>query len=184
MSAYIVDKADIDRLVSAALHAYPAGQPGYSNNLSWWRTDDDGDYAGWRELNRHAETMADDEHEAHATPSMLGQILVDENVASVSYRYSTPGRTGYYGPDAAAEMEDDADEYLPGPLDRYYLGPYVYAEPRETMTPSAVFSLIDRLDYQSCEHPGWRASEAFAFLTALRKAYCDAVVRVAERDDV
>jgi|SRR5579862_6512310 len=166
MSAYVVDKHHIDCLVSAALRAHPAGQPGSTRNLSWWRVDEDGEYAGWRELSVYAEQMIDDEYKAYYTPSALGQILVDENVASVAYRYPSDNVDG---------------GELPGPCDAYYLGPYVYEDPRLEMTPGAVFRAIDCLDYQSCEHEGWRKSEAFAFLTALRKAYCD---RVAAEDPV
>jgi hypothetical protein len=180
VSAYILDKEDVDKLVYAALRAYPAGQPGSSLRLSWWRVDEEGKYEGWRELNQHAEQMIDDDYKAYYTPSQLGQILVNENVASVSYRYSTPGRTGYYGAEAAAAMEDNEDDILPGPCDRYYMAPYVYTEPRWQPTPGQVFSLIDCLDYQSCEHDGWRSSEAFAFLTALREAWCRRVIE-AER---
>lgn len=179
MSAYVVDKEDIDVLVAAALHAYPAGHPGSTRNLSWWRVDELGDYCGWRELDRNAEHRTDDDYKAYYTPSQLGQILVNENVASVAFRYSEPGRTVYYGGAAAAEMPDDADPdlgTLPGPIDAYYMGPYIFTDPRKEITPGQVFSLIDRFDYQSCEHDGWRKSEACTFLTALRKAYCDRVI--------
>lgn len=172
MSAYVLDKADIDRMVSAALHAYRGDGPNTAGRLSWWRTDDDGSFAGWRELNVHAETMADDDYKGYMTPSMLGQMLVNENVTSVLYRYSESGRTYYYGAEHAAEMDDDTIETLPGPCDRYYMGPYVFEDPREEITPGAVFALLDCYDYQSCEHPEWRASEAYAFCRSLREAWC------------
>lgn len=177
MSAYVVDKREIDLLVRAALHAHPAGQPGTTREMSWWRVDETGDYAGWRELDPNAEHRTDDDYKAFYTPSQLGQILVSENVRSVAYRYSEPGRAVYYGPEAAAGMDDlDADQgELPGPCDAYYMAPYVYADPGRDLTPGEVFEAIDCLDYQSCEHDGWRKSEAFAFLTSLRKAYCDRV---------
>jgi hypothetical protein len=149
MSAYVVDKRHIDFLVSAALQAYPPGQPGSTHRLSWWRVDGSGEYAGWREINPNAEHMTDD-----------GQMLVSENVASVHHRYP----------------DDDADAgELPGPCDAYYMGPYVFEDPRREVTPGAVFRAIDCLDYQSCEHDEWRSSEAYAFLGALRKAWCDRV---------
>lgn len=165
MSAYVVNKEHVDLLVRAAQHAYPAGQPGSTRNLSWWRVDENGDYAGWREVTPHAEHMIDDDYKQYVTPSQLGQMLVDENVASVSHRYP----------------DDDVDAgELPGPVDAYYMGPYVYTDPGKDLTPGQVFKAIDCLDYQSCEHPEWRKSEAFAFLAALRKAYCD---RVADYED-
>lgn len=160
MSAFVVDKKHIDLMVRAALNAHPAGQPGVTRNCSWWRVNEDGQYAGWRELNRHAETMEGDDYKQYFTPSELGQMLVNENVASVCGRY----------PDCDADTGD-----LPGPCDAYYMGPYVYTDPMRDLTPGQVFRAIDCLDYQSCEHDGWRTSEAFAFLTTLRKAYCDRI---------
>ncbi len=151
------------------------------HRFSWWRTDEQGDYAGWHELNPHAETMLGDDYKAYLTPSMLGQLLVNENVTSVLYRYSSSGRTYYYGPETAAEMEDDTIETLPGPCDRYYMGPYVFEDPRETITPGEVFALIDCYDYQSCEHPEWTSSEAYSFCRSLREVYCRRVVD-AERE--
>ena len=176
MSAYVVDKSHIDRMVSAALKAHPAGHPGTTRRLRWWRVDESGDYAGWRELNTNAEQMTEDDYMSYYTPSELGQMLLNENIASVSYRYSEPGRASYYGAETAASMDDLEDTDLPGPCDRYYLGPYIYEDPRVEMTPGQVFEHIDCLDYQSCEHPGWRSSEAFAFLTSLRDAYCRQVI--------
>lgn len=165
MSAFVVDKKHIDLLVRAALNAHPAGQPGSTRNMSWWQVDEDGEYNGWRELNRHAETMTDDDHKSYFTPSQLGQILVSENVMSVHHRY----------PDTNPDAGD-----LPGPCDAFYMAPYVYTDPRRDLTPGQVFKAIDCLDYQSCEHGGWRKSEAHAFLTALRHAYCN---RVADYED-
>lgn len=176
MSAYVLERKDFDRLVAAAISAYPPGRPGTGTNLSWWRTDDEGKFAGWRELNRNAETMEFDATRAYWTPSMLGQMLINENIASVMYRYSEPGQTAYYGSDHAAELGEDTIETLPGPTDRYYMGPYIFTDPREEMTAGRVFELIDRYEYQSCEHPEWGVSEAQAFCHTLRKAWCRRVV--------
>lgn len=158
MSAYVVNRAHIDLLVGAALRSKPAGQPGVTGNLQWWRVDEDGDFAGWHRLEPHCTEPPDDDlNLTCVSPSWLGQILINENVASVSYRY----------PDDNV----DAGE-LPGPVDAYYLGPYVYRDRRITLKTGEVFAMIDSFDYQACEHPGWRKSEAFAFLRALREAYC------------
>lgn len=168
MSAWVVSKTHIDLLVRAAIHA---ARPG--DRFGWWQVDETGAYAGCRQLDE----MASGEEDDVMSPSQLGQLLVSENVASVSYRYSEPGRDYYYGAEAAAGMEDleaDAGE-LPGPCDPYYIGPYVYANPGYTLSPGEVFQAIGCLDYQSCEHPGWRTSEAFACLAALRDVYCTRV---------
>lgn len=176
MSAHVMDKSDMDLMVAAALHAYPAGRPGEGRWFQWWRTDDAGNFDGWMILHPGAEQMEGDEDRCFLTPSMVGQMLVSENVASVSYRYSEPGRTNYYGAEHAAEMTDDTIETLPGPVDRYYMGPYMFTDPRREITPGMVFGLIDRYSYQSCEHPEWRASEAYALCVALREAYCRRVI--------
>lgn len=165
MSAFVVDKQHIDLMVNAALHATPVRHRGDGRRLSWWRTDEEGNYAGWRELNQHAETMEDDDYKAYFTPSQLGQILVSENVRSVHHRY----------PDDDPDMGE-----LPGPIDAYYMAPYVYATPRKQLTAGEVFRAIDCLDYQSCEHEDWRNSEAYAFCVALRKAYCDQIADIQE----
>lgn len=170
MSAFIVDKTHIDLMIRAALRSRPAGSPGNSGPFRFWRTDEDGNYAGWYEIQPDAESRTDDDYTHYLTPSQAGQILVGENVASVSYRYSEPGRTPYYGAEAAAGMDTLTD--LPGPCDAYYVAPYEYEDPHYTLTPAEVFAAIDCLDYQSCEHPVWRKSDAFAFCEALRDAYC------------
>jgi len=175
MSAFVVGKAHIDLLVKAAEYY---GKQGYQGSrMQWWQVDEDGNYAGWRYLEAN-----EDLRDEYYTLSQLGQILVNENVASVSHRYSEPGRVCYYGAEASASMEDlDADMgELPGPIDAYYMGPYVYTDPGRVLTPGQVFKAIDCLDYQSCEHPRWRTSEAFAFLTTLRETVCR---HVAEYED-
>lgn len=81
----------------------------------------------------------------------LGQLLLDECVQSVQYRYP-----------------DDSLEDLPG----------VIGESRTIYTHnhSARVSVVDALSligcyqYQSCEHPGWKGSVAYAFTEALLRA--------------
>lgn len=162
MSAWIVHKTHIDLLTRFALRA--SGR----ESFQWWQVNEQGEYAGWRRLDE----LASGEDPERFSPSQFGQLLVSENVESVAYRYSEPGRSYYYGQDVAQAMEDLAEAELPGPCDRYYLAPYVYANPGYTLTPGELFAAIDCLDYQSCEHDGWRRSEAFAALEALRGAAC------------
>lgn len=168
MSAYVLSKEQISELVKAAVTAYPPGRPGTGHNLSWWRVDEDGNYDGWREVDRFGREGGD-EHRQYCSPSELGRMLLEENVKSVNYRYSSAGRASYYGPDHG--LEDDDTEYDVE---------FEYVDPRKDLTPGAVFRAIDCLDYQSCEHPGWRSSEAFSFLRSLRKAYCDRVIEAEE----
>ncbi len=75
----------------------------------------------------------------------LGQLLLNENAKSVNYRYS--------------------DDPEPSADDESY-------QCRTTARLSAVDVLmaLDGYEYQSCEHPGWRTSEAHSFTDALRRA--------------
>jgi len=58
----------------------------------------------------------------------VGQMLVDENAASVNYRY------------------DEDDAYI-----------YAYQQPQHTTwTDVEILKALDCYQYQSCEHPAWR----------------------------
>lgn len=162
MSAWVVSKVHVDLMVRAALRLDSEG-------LSWWQVDDAGGYAGWHKVDPSAEAYGPEEQERRGllSPSQLGQLLVSENVRSVSHRYSEPGRTYYYGAEHAGEMEDTPDEELPGPCDRY-LGPYVYEDPGYTLTPGEIFGAVSCYAYQACEHDEWRVSEAFQVCESLR----------------
>ncbi len=153
MSAFVVDKKHIDLMVCAAEYYGKQGHQGA--RMQWWQTDESGNYAGWRYLDAN-----EDQREEYYTLSQLGQLLVSENVASVHDRYP----------------DDDPDlGELPGPIDAYYMGPYVYENPGRVLSPGEVFRAIDCYDYQSCETGNWRNTEAFAFCEALRSAACRAV---------
>jgi hypothetical protein len=156
MSAWIVDKAHIDLLVRVALDS---GR----DPLRWWQVDEEGKYAGWRELDELGKGLDDEARAASGvyTPDELGAMLWTENVCSVSYRYPSDSPASRPGP-----LSDDIDGEAIS---------YQYVNPGYTMTPGEAFRAIDCLDYQSCEHPGWRTSEAFAFLQALRERLCTQV---------
>lgn len=89
------------------------------------------------------------------TANQVGQMLLDENVKSVSYRYDDSGITD-----------------LPGRLNAEWLIPFKYKSSPFAKTPKAVecLKLISCYEYQSCEHPDWHESEAHAFCQALRHA--------------
>jgi len=86
----------------------------------------------------------------------LGEMLLRANVASVAYRY----------PDSGA---DD----LPGRTDCEWASEYRFPF-AEAMTrwpaPSPAFALkqLACLEYQSCERPDWKESEAYAAIEAIR----------------
>ena len=76
------------------------------------------------------------------TEQELADLLMGENITSYNYRY----------PNDPADPKD----FLPVQWDR------------RTVAPIGVIKLAQSLDYQSCEHPGWKGSRA--------KAVCDAVI--------
>lgn len=81
-------------------------------------------------------------------------MLWAENVRSVSARY--PG---------------DKTNELPGPVgEDFVILPSDFEAFPPAAEPVAVLKAINCLDYQSCEHDGWKNSEAFAFLEALKSA--------------
>ncbi len=77
----------------------------------------------------------------------LGQLLLSENVESVHYRYPS-------------DHDLPAGDYAA--LYRFGSAPHVSAVD--------VLVALDGYEYQSCEHPGWRTSEAHSFADALRRA--------------
>jgi hypothetical protein len=132
MSAWVVSKDHIDLLVSFGLAAGMEGR--YHDALRWHHK------GVTRYLN-------------HGTTDAVGQMLVDECVRSVSYRY--PG-------DNVARGE------LPGPVDAYYTRPYRFEPVRPLPALVVAFKAIHCYDYQSCEHPGWPTSEAHEFCVRLQ----------------
>jgi uncharacterized protein (TIGR02996 family) len=83
----------------------------------------------------------------------LGEMLVTECVASVSYRYNDdPGRC-----------------QLPGPCDGYYVKPYRFKHPRYLPTAAEFYKAVSCYEYQSCEHPSWTDSSAKRLCDQVRK---------------
>ena len=124
MSAWIVNKAHIDAMVTAAQFC---GR-------------DYGSFYYWHERDAHYVTFE--------TEDDVGQMLWSENVASVSYRYN-------------------GDTDLPGPIPTPDPTSYEFTRSRP-FSPVEMLSAIDCYEYQSCEHPGWKDSQAHAFCQALR----------------
>jgi hypothetical protein len=81
----------------------------------------------------------------------LGQMLLDECLRSVWYRY-----------------EDDTLDTLPGYHDTEDRSAYTHHDMH--VTAIATLKSIDCYEYQSCEHPEWPESCAKAFCDALRRA--------------
>ena len=130
MSAYIVSRNCIRYLLSTARDS--AGMEAVNDEFYWYH---DG------------ETHYIENFDA------VGQMLWDENLASVEHLYSR---------EKAAE--------LPGhPTD----GALVYTHDTGMAEwyhwdPVQALMTIDHYAYQCCEHPGWRESSAFAFVQTLK----------------
>jgi hypothetical protein len=93
-----------------------------------------------------------------AEASRVGQMLWDECVKSVQHRYPR-----------------DTPETLPGPAGDF---PYQYGRHKFlafalAAHPLMVIQACHCYAYQSCEHPGWEASEARAFIDALERRSVD-----------
>jgi len=132
MSAFVVSKSHIDAMLRVALADNPYRS--HQRYMCWY-------------IGGHLEWVTPE------TASDLGQMLIDENVASVCYRY---------------QEEDDSN--LPGPLDEYWLEEYEYSHNplARTPTPEEGLKLISCYEYQSCEHAGWNASCVRLFCQALK----------------
>lgn len=151
MSAFIVCRHHIDALVAVAFFG-PSGiaiSPHTTwRPANWFDTEPppDADMTWLEEHRRAAEP-----HDAHR----LAEMLLLENVRSVNHRY----------PDSAALSGhvDDPPDWTAAdatPLTTRRCG--------SRPTPVEALKLLDCYEYQSCEHPQWRTSEARRFCDALR----------------
>jgi hypothetical protein len=155
MSATRVSKYEVDLLVRAADEYGRVRSTIEGEKFRWWRVDEGGDYAGWNELDAFADALPSyEDWLKRKTPSEVGQMLDAENVRSLAYRY----------------RDDDP----PGESE------FEYADPGRVLTPGEVFKALDHYEYQSCESPNWRQTEAYAFCRALRETACRFVDGYAE----
>ena len=124
MSAYVVDKAHISAILRGAMAVSQGRMHYYHNGQA-------------HELNS-------------STVDQAGQMLLDECVKSVSYRYS-----------------DDAITELPGRTDAEWLVPFTAQIMGRIPEPVELLKLINCYEYQSCEHPGWHESQSHTLTQAL-----------------
>lgn len=82
----------------------------------------------------------------HTTADEVGLMLTLENHLSVNHRYVKASHIPEAIPDET----------------------FVYERPKLIIDPVKVLKAIDCYEYQSCEHPDWKTSEAKAFCRALR----------------
>lgn len=159
MSAYVVDRQDVDEMVAAGLRRASQHAPA----LAWFDpsvADGERDFEPGAMLGgpTAAETVGRKRRElTQDTASRVGAMLWSENARSVAYRYDS----------------DDLSD-LPGPcdFDEFTLAGYEFVPPRSggvpcNVDPIRVLNLIKRYEYQACEHPGWQTSEARAFCERL-----------------
>ena len=87
----------------------------------------------------------------------VGQMLWDENLKSILARY----------PDCSLDN-------LPGPIGEDFVYKHE-SRPHAVFEPPQIIMSCRCCDYQSCEHEGWEASEAKAFIDALEAAAAQSV---------
>ena len=146
MSCYMVGKAHIDALVEAGLYAKACscGSP-----LRWMvreLTDEDkresyerGEPWGPRAIELYNELRRELTFE---TADRTGQMLMRENRLSVDHRYN----------------ETEIEEV-------YAFEHWLHVG---KVNPVVILKALACYEYQSCEHPGWKTSEAHAYCEALR----------------
>jgi len=128
MSAFVVDKAHINAMIDAGLSVQ-------YRPMRWYFEGEEGS-SSLTEVNA----------------SEMGQMLLEECIKSVGYRYR------------GSEVTD-----LPGRSDAEYMIPFQYKRFANPPTLVEILKIISCYEYQSCEHPGWKSSEAYAFCQVLRK---------------
>lgn len=141
MSAWLVDREHIRFLVTAAMSRTLHSLPGTHHSWTW---DVDRAAGTYKRADLHCtgggHRSDGTEQDAHA----VGQMLWDENAASIAYRYHS----------------HDEEPVVYGRHQRS----------RHPVTAAAIFNACDCYEYQSCEHPGWETSQAKVFVESLRSA--------------
>lgn len=147
MSAHVVSHETIDAIVAGARQY--GGQTGFS----FVRLFPDG-YSSHR-FSRYAR---EDEAPDVFNPDTLGRELWAENLRSIHHRYpdtvdgeNLPGPIGF--------TEADVIRYTHGPGSKVV-----------NVDPLGVLGAIRGYRYQSCEHPDWPTSVAYAACDAIEKA--------------
>ena len=131
MSAFIVNKSHINAIIAAGLNVQ-------HKPFTWYHKGEDG------ELKHHQLTSTN--------ANEIGQMLLDECVNSVHYRY-----------------QDDTIVSLPGRTNAQWLIPFECKPFVKIPTKIVALSIINCYEYQSCEHPEWKDSLAKSFCQALKE---------------
>lgn len=169
MSAFVVSKAHIDRLVALALYGpQDQGGPSYAGDATWepirWYSEDPSSLRGdtgqnyFRHLNhitRHAREVGGDG---------IGSMLLAANIRSIEARY--PDTVGHPENRPGWDGEPDA---------------YSFPVLTEHVTVAEGLRAISCFEYQACEFEGWLDSEAHSFCDSMRDALCHVITRTATR---
>ena len=108
----------------------------------------------------------------------LARTLASENIRSVEYRY--PDTEGQAAPSFLPAF-DSNDEYLDAcarpweePETRVaFMGVVVKGQAILAIRPPMdIIKLCHGYEYQSCEHPGWKTSDACDYLRMIEKTAC------------
>ena len=194
MSAYMVSKAHIDRLVALALHGPRDRGPRYPgdawNGPRWWSHDLATLHAsrnGEREDIVELLTLRGETHEAiraeidgtyaafwqhhrreitRENADAVGALLIATNLHSIHERY--PATV-------------DHPDRTPGPIAQYWDAAYRFPASTERVMALEGLTAISCYEYQSCEFDGWHSSEAHSFCDALRDALCSVLTRDTKR---
>jgi hypothetical protein len=140
MSAFVVSTVHIDAMLTAGLRLRTA----YTHSpLTWfWPAIDAGSQRGsWTSEELQCQARERRRQLTIQTAGRVGAMLLAENRRSVDHRYD----------------EQEWEE------------PYLFTALPGRPDPVVVLKAINCYRYQSCEHPGWGSSEAFAFCDALRE---------------
>jgi len=129
MSAFVVSKSHINAIIQAGLNVQ-------YKPFTWYHKNEDGELEHYQLTSSNADE--------------IGQMLLDECVHSVQYRY-----------------EGDTIANLPGPSNAEWLIPFEWKPFVKMPTPVETIKNIHCYAYQSCEHPEWEASNAKDFCDAL-----------------
>lgn len=140
MSAFVVSTVHIDAMLTAGLRLPTAY---VSSPLLWfWPTiDAASDPGSWTSDELQRQAMERRHRLTEQTAGQVGAMLLAENRRSVDHRYN----------------EQEWEE------------PYLFTALPGRPDPVVVLKAIACYRYQSCEHPGWPSSEAYAFCDALRE---------------
>jgi len=140
MSAFEVDATHIDVLISAALiRQHGATLSWYHGEITW--TEAGEALPSGDRYQMYLDSLKKAKREVtRENAGMWGALLVAENRRSVNHRYE----------------EDEIEE------------PYEFTEYTGHFDPAKILAAIACYEYQACEHPEWKTSEAKSFCDALR----------------